>query len=82
MIEQSFVQRFENNCNGVYYISEQLGRGTDFLSSSDIENNGGIYLMICSIFNSTNTEQIKGRIGRLHNRGQYQYCVCTAESQV
>jgi hypothetical protein len=50
-------------------MSEQLGRGTDFPSSNDIESKGGIYLLIGNIFSSITTEQIKGRVGRLNNKG-------------
>jgi hypothetical protein len=46
-------------------MSENLGRGTDFPSNNMIENNGGIFLIIASIFDSVTTEQIKGRVGRL-----------------
>lgn len=46
-------------------ITENLGRGTDFPSSNQIEIMGGIFLLLASVFNSTTTEQIKGRIGRL-----------------
>jgi hypothetical protein len=50
-------------------MSDHLGRGTDFLSSNEIENNGGIFLLMGNIFSSIITEQIKGRVGRLNNKG-------------
>jgi hypothetical protein len=37
-------------------MSEQLGRGTDFPSNHEIEDNGGIFLLIGSIFDSTTVE--------------------------
>jgi hypothetical protein len=33
-------------------MSENLGRGTDFPSSIEIEKNGGIYLLFGNIFDS------------------------------
>jgi hypothetical protein len=55
---------------GVYFMTEQIGRGTDFPSSNEIETNGGIVLLMASVFNSTMTEQIRGRIRRLQYKGQ------------
>jgi hypothetical protein len=37
-------------------MSDHLGRGTDFLSSNEIEKNGGIFLLMGNTFNSITTE--------------------------
>lgn len=80
IIEKQFATKVNEQSYGIYVISEGLGRGTDFTSSNEIESRGGIYLLIASVFNSSTTEQIKGRVGRLMFRGQVQYCVCTYNS--
>jgi len=49
-------------------MTDRLGRGTDFPSNNEIESKGGIFLVFGSVFNSTLTEKIKGRVGRLQNK--------------
>jgi hypothetical protein len=64
------VQKNKEGYYGVFFMSENLGRGTDFPSSIEIEKNGGIYLLFGNVFDSIISEQIKGRVGRLNNKGK------------
>ena len=59
----------------MYLLNEQLGRGTDFPITKDIDSNGGNYLILADIFSKRQEEQLIGRVGRLNNNGAYRYIV-------
>jgi hypothetical protein len=42
--------RDQNKNYGVYLLSEAQGRGTDIKSNTEIELNGGNYLILADIF--------------------------------
>lgn len=69
IIEKQFSQPCAGSTYGIYIVNEEIGRGTDFPTSFDIEKNGGIFLIIADVFGSRATEQIKGRVGRMQNKG-------------
>ncbi|KEJ82507.1 Protein translocase subunit SecA [Oxytricha trifallax] len=69
-LEEKFNIQNTNKRYGVFLLSEIQGRGTDFHSSREIEDNGGIYLIVADIFSKKSTQQIVGRVGRLENKGQ------------
>jgi hypothetical protein len=59
---------------GVYIIDERMGTGTDFKSSSIIEVNGGVSLIVGIVPTCTSTfEQINSRTGRIFNKGTIFY---------
>ena len=48
------------------------GRGIDFGSNTDIENGGGVHVMICSMPSYfLQFRQFIGRTGRIGNKGTY-----------
>ena len=56
----------------VFIINEMQGRGLDFVSSVDIEEKGGVYLLIAKMPKSfLQFRQYLGRTGRVGNKGQY-----------
>ncbi|KEJ82723.1 hypothetical protein OXYTRIMIC_229 [Oxytricha trifallax] len=87
-LEEKFNIKNTNKRYAVFLLSEVQGRGTDFHSSREIEDNGGIYLLICDIFSKKSTQQIIGRVGRLENKGQWKHvlwqacCLDTVEKSI
>lgn len=68
---KSFTQRVEGQYQ-VYLLDEEQGRGLDFPSNSEIEANGGVYLIVaCLPQRFLQYSQFLGRTGRLGNKGQY-----------
>ncbi|KEJ82377.1 hypothetical protein OXYTRIMIC_535 [Oxytricha trifallax] len=80
-LEEKFNIQNTNKRYGVFLLSEIQGRGTDFHSSREIEDNGGIYLIIADIFSKKSTQQIVGRVGRLENKGQWRHVLWMRGSQ-
>ncbi|KEJ82417.1 hypothetical protein OXYTRIMIC_509 [Oxytricha trifallax] len=74
-LEGKFNMKNTNKRFGVYLLSEVQGRGTDLQSSREIEQSGGIYLIIADIFARRSTSQIIGRVGRLENKGQWRQLI-------
>jgi len=81
IVKRQFPEKNINDHYGVYLLSEDLARGIDFPSTYQIEEAGGIFLLLCSVFSSTVIQQLKGRVARLKNKGQWQYCVCTKRKE-
>ena len=53
-------------------MNDELGRGLDFLSSQEIEHEGGVYLIVASLpSNIRQYYQYLGRTARMNNKGQY-----------
>lgn len=61
---------------GTYIINEEMGTGTDFKTTSDIEEKGGLVLIFAIKPTSTSTfEQLNCRVGRIFNKGRRFYIV-------
>lgn len=71
IIEKQFPQRNNEGKYGIYALTDDLARGLDFPSTYQIEEAGGIFLLLCDVFPTTSQQQFKGRIGRLKNKGQW-----------
>ncbi len=56
----------------VFIINECQGRGLDFPSNTDIEESGGVYLIVAKLPSSfLQFKQFLGRTGRIGNKSQY-----------
>ena len=56
----------------VYIINDSQGRGLDFPTTTEIEENGGVYLLIAKLPSSyLQFKQFLGRTGRIGNKAQY-----------
>jgi superfamily II DNA/RNA helicase len=71
----SILQLFTNrqaNQFPIFIMSDSQGRGLDFSSSSEIEANGGVYLILAKLPPTfLQYRQYLGRTGRIQNKGQY-----------
>ncbi|KEJ83066.1 Helicase conserved C-terminal domain containing protein [Oxytricha trifallax] len=78
-VEAQFDHQFFSKNNddqfGVFLLNEQQGRGTDLKTTHEIQFNGGLFLIVADIFSLRSTEQILGRIGRLHRKGTYKQVI-------
>jgi hypothetical protein len=61
---------------GTYIINEEMGTGTDFKTSSDIESKGGLVLVFGIKPTDTSTfEQLSCRVGRIFNKSRRFYII-------
>jgi hypothetical protein len=61
---------------GTYIINEEMGTGTDFKTSSDIESKGGLVLVFGIKPTNTSTfEQLSCRVGRIFNKSRRFYII-------
>ena len=62
----------QNGKYAVFIINETQGRGLDFMSSTEIEDNGGVYVVIATLPTAyLQYKQFLGRTARVGNKGQY-----------
>ncbi|KEJ83129.1 preprotein translocase subunit SecA [Oxytricha trifallax] len=80
-LEGKFKIQNSNKRYSVLLLTEIQGRGTDLPATKEIEDNGGLYLIISDVFSKRQTEQIIGRVGRLENKGQYRHMILISGSQ-
>ncbi len=60
----------------MFIINDAQGRGMDFTSSTEIEENGGVYLIVGQLPKSfLQFNQFLGRTGRIGNKAQYSIIV-------
>jgi hypothetical protein len=61
---------------GTYIINEEMGTGTDFKTSADIESKGGLVLVFGIKPTNTSTfEQLSCRVGRIFNKSRRFYFI-------
>ena len=61
---------------GTFIINEEMGTGTDFKTSSDIESKGGLVLVFGIKPTNTSTfEQLSCRVGRIFNKSRRFYVI-------
>jgi hypothetical protein len=66
----------------VFIINESQGRGLDFPSTTDIEENGGVYLIVGKLpFSFLQYKQFLGRTGRIGNKSQYSVLLHDTEAK-
>jgi len=66
----------DNGEYGTYIINEEMGTGTDFKTSSDIESKGGLVLVFGIKLTDTSTfEQLSCRVGRMFNKKRRLYII-------
>ena len=72
---ESTISIFTEKSNGRYQsliISSDLGRGLDFPTDSNIEDAGGVFLIIATLPKYyLQYRQYIGRTGRIGNKGEY-----------
>jgi hypothetical protein len=64
----------------IFIINEEMGTGTNFLTNTTIETNGGLVLVIG--IKPTNTgifDQLNCRVGRIFNKGRRFYIILDTE---
>ncbi|KEJ82780.1 Protein translocase subunit secA [Oxytricha trifallax] len=80
-LEGKFNVRNSKKRFGVLLLTDMQGRGTDLQTSKEIEDSGGLYLIICDVFSKRSTQQIIGRVARLENKGQWRHVLLISGSQ-
>ncbi|KEJ82485.1 Protein translocase subunit SecA [Oxytricha trifallax] len=73
--DQIFASKNGEGQYGVFLLNEQQGRGTDLKTNHEIEFNGGLFLIVSDVFSTRSTQQIIGRVGRLHRKGTYRQII-------
>jgi hypothetical protein len=64
-----FLQKNKEGKYPVFIINDAQGRGLDFPSSTEIEDAGGVFLIIAKLPNSfLQFKQFLGRTGRMGNK--------------
>ena len=53
IVDTQFPQKVSSSNYGVYALSEELCRGVDFPSTYQIEEAGGIFILLCGVFPSS-----------------------------
>ena len=69
MLTDLFDKANDKGEYGTFIINEEMGTGTDFKTSADIENKGGLVLAFGIKPTNTSTfEQLSCRVGRIFNK--------------
>lgn len=83
---ESLMGTFNKKQEGTYMafvIDEEQGRGLDFASSTDIEANGGVHVVVGSLpAHYLQFRQFIGRTGRIGNRGSYSVVLYDKEARL
>jgi hypothetical protein len=76
MLTDLFNKANDKGEYGTYIINEEMGTGTDFKTSSDIESKGGLVLVFGIKPTNTSTfEQLSCRVGRIFNKSRRFYII-------
>ena len=56
IIDIQFPHKNNEDVYGIYALTEELARGIDFPSTYQIEEAGGIFLLLCDVFPTTSQQ--------------------------
>ncbi len=67
----------QNSRYPVFIVNPSQGRGIDFATNTEIENNGGVHVLISLLPQYfLQFRQFLGRTGRIGNKGSYSIYIC------
>jgi hypothetical protein len=76
ILSELFNKPNDDGSYGTYIINEEMGTGTDFKTSADIESKGGLVLVFGLKPTNTSTfEQLSCRVGRIFNKSRRFYII-------
>ena len=76
ILSELFNKPSDDGSYGTYIINEEMGTGTNFKTSTDIEDKGGLVLAFGIKPTNTSTfEQLSCRVGRIFNKSRRFYVI-------